>query len=58
MVDCLHAPMQAERGQRLFLALPESDGRTTECNFIVGTWLGCRVGTGKALLEDGSEGHV
>ena len=58
MVDCLHASMQAECGQRLFLALPESDSRTTECDFKVSTWLSCRVGTGKALLEDSPEGHV
>lgn len=35
MVDRLHAPVQAECGQRLFLALAEGNGGTPECDFEV-----------------------
>ena len=57
MVDRLHAPVQPERGQRLFLALAESDGGTPQGDFEVCMWLGfmgwtCCVGASEGLLED------
>lgn len=57
MIDRLHAPVQPERGQRLFLALAEGDGGTPERYFEVCTWLRfmngtCCVRASEGLLED------
>ena len=56
MIHRLHASVQAERGQCLFLALAEGNGRTPERNFEVCIWSGfmngtCCVGACKGLLE-------
>ena len=57
VIDGLHASVQPERGQRLFLALAEGDGRAPEGDFEVGVWRGVMSGTwcveaGEGLLED------
>lgn len=39
MIDRLHAPMQAKRGQGFFLAVAERDGRTPKGDFEVGICL-------------------
>lgn len=44
MVDSLHTSMQTEGDKSLFLLFAETDGRTTESDFEVGSWLGGRCG--------------
>ena len=61
MVDCLHAPVQAKCGQRVFLALAEGNGRTPEGDFEVCIWFGfrngaCCVGACEGLLEGVARG--